>query len=435
MALPAASITNLRKTVADELTMSRRPTDRISEVVGLLEQEFPAQSGATRQTRLATIQPDLIGEAAIVEAFTGESSREAEAAETVRHAYELGGDVAARSLIRVMQDFAYSIEDPNATDAERSTGHRIMGWLLALAERIGDPEQLTPLVFALPDQTTILREQAAELTRKLAAYFLGKARANDDFIAIVSAATLLNNLANRLSDLGRREEALKAAEEAVGHYRALAEARPDAFIPDLALSLNNLANRLSDLGRREEALKVAEEAVGLRRALAEARPDAFIPDLALSLNNLANMLSDLGRREEALKAAEEAVGHYRALAEARPDAFIPNLALSLNNLANRLSALGRREGALKAAEEAVGHYRALAEARPDAAIPDLALSLNNLANRLSALGRREGALKAAEEAVGHYRALAEARPDAFIPDRGRGKTCHATWATRCVFRP
>ena len=37
-----------------------------------------------------------------------------------------------------------------------------------------------------------------------------------------------------LSDLGRREEALKAAEEAVGPYRALAEARPDAFIPDLA---------------------------------------------------------------------------------------------------------------------------------------------------------------------------------------------------------
>ena len=66
-----------------------------------------------------------------------------------------------------------------------------------------------------------------------------------------------------LSDLGRREEALKTAEEAVGHYRALAEARPDAFIPDLAGSLNNLASRLSALGRREEALTAAEEAVGL----------------------------------------------------------------------------------------------------------------------------------------------------------------------------
>jgi tetratricopeptide (TPR) repeat protein len=254
-------ITDLRKTVADELSVSRRPTDRLDALLTLLQQEFPPRSDATQQPRLATIQPDLIGEAAIVEAFTGELSREAEATETVQRAYELGSDIAARSLIRVMQDFAYSIEDPNATDAERSTGRRIMGWLLALAERIGDPEQLTPLVFALPDQTTILREQAAELTRKLAAYYLSKARASDDFLAIVSAATLLNNLANRLSDLGRREEALKAAKEAVRLRRALAEARPDVFIPNLALSLNTLANRLSDLGRREEALKTAEEAV------------------------------------------------------------------------------------------------------------------------------------------------------------------------------
>ncbi len=74
--------------------------------------------------------------------------------------------------------------------------------------------------------------------------------------------------------------------------------------------------------------------------LAAARPDAFIPDLAMSLNNLANMLSDLGRREEALKAAEEAVGLYRPLADARPDIFIPDLAGSLNTLANTLERSG-----------------------------------------------------------------------------------------------
>ena len=51
------------------------------------------------------------------------------------------------------------------------------------------------------------------------------------------------------------------AEEAVAAYRQLAAARPDAFTPDLATSLNNLSNRLSDLGRREDALAVAEEAV------------------------------------------------------------------------------------------------------------------------------------------------------------------------------
>src|SRR5205823_3551484 len=96
---------------------------------------------------------------------------------------------------------------------------------------------------------------------------------------------------------------------------------------------DTLASRLSDLGRREEALTAAEEAVRLRRALAAARPNAFTPDLALSLNNLAGRLNDLGRREEALKAAQEAVHLYRALAATRPNAFSPELATSLDNRA------------------------------------------------------------------------------------------------------
>src|SRR5207249_5016005 len=128
----------------------------------------------------------------------------------------------------------------------------------------------------------------------LAVLFRQEAERTDEPLAWVRTALLLNTLATRLSDLGRREGALTMAQEAVRLYRALAAARPDAFTPDLAASLNNLANTLSDLGRREEALTAAEEAVRLRRALAAARPDAFTPDLAASLNNLANRLSDLG---------------------------------------------------------------------------------------------------------------------------------------------
>ncbi|MBU0717425.1 MAG: tetratricopeptide repeat protein [Planctomycetes bacterium] len=83
----------------------------------------------------------------------------------------------------------------------------------------------------------------------------------------------------------------------------------------------------------------------MRRTLAEARPDAFLPDLAGSLNNLSNRLSALGRREEAFEACNEAVGHYRTLAEARTDAFLPDLAISLNNLSSHLSALGQGQRA------------------------------------------------------------------------------------------
>src|SRR5664280_383052 len=105
---------------------------------------------------------------------------------------------------------------------------------------------------------------------------------------------------------------------------------------------------------------------------AAARPDAFLPDLAMSLNNQSNRLADLGRREDALTAVAEAVGHYRALAAARPDAFLPNLAAALNNQSNRLANLGRREDALTVITEAVQIRRALAAARPDAFRPDLA---------------------------------------------------------------
>ena len=85
------------------------------------------------------------------------------------------------------------------------------------------------------------------------------------------------------------------------------------------MSLNNLSVHLAVVARPEEALAAIEEAVAIRRELAGARPDAFLPDLAMSLNNQSGRLSELGRREEALAAIEEAVGtSYRELAAGPP---------------------------------------------------------------------------------------------------------------------
>jgi hypothetical protein len=71
------------------------------------------------------------------------------------------------------------------------------------------------------------------------------------------------------------------------------------------MSLNNLARRLSGLGRREEALAAADEAVRLYRALAAARPDAFTPDLARSLSVLGDVLEALDRIPEALPTTKK----------------------------------------------------------------------------------------------------------------------------------
>ncbi|MGW1966187.1 tetratricopeptide repeat-containing S1 family peptidase [Streptomyces sp. NPDC001935] len=224
--------------------------------------------------------------------------------------------------------------------------------------------------------------------------------------------TLLQ-LTNRLPDTSHNlaETAAHLAQRLADHHRALAVARPDVFLPDLAMSLNNLSVDLGGLGWREDALAAIEEAVTVRRELAAARPDVFLPDLATSLNNLSVDLGELERREDALAAIEEAVTVYRKLAAARPDVFLPDLAMSLNNLSADLGGLGWREDALAAIEEAVTLYRKLAAARPDVFLPNLAGSLNNLSVRLGELGRREDALAAIEEAVTVRRELAAARPD------------------------
>jgi tetratricopeptide (TPR) repeat protein len=182
-----------------------------------------------------------------------------------------------------------------------------------------------------------------------------------------------------------------AIEEAVTTYRALAEARPDTFLPGFAMALNNQALRLADLGRPKEALTAIKEAVTTYRALAEARPDAFLPDLAMALNNQALRLADLGRPKEALTAIKEAVTIRRTLAETRPDAFLPSLAGALDNQSNQLAELGRPEEALTAIEEAVTTYRALADDRPDVFARRYANSLETRDAILSALGREADA--------------------------------------------
>ncbi|MEM6945491.1 MAG: hypothetical protein AAF565_17240, partial [Pseudomonadota bacterium] len=87
--------------------------------------------------------------------------------------------------------------------------------------------------------------------------------------------------------------------------------------------------RLSEVGRREEALAAAEEAVALRRTLAAARPEAFTPNLAMSLGALGQVQR---QTDPALAAQTFADGLQRIapLLEAVPEAF-SGLATALFN--------------------------------------------------------------------------------------------------------
>lgn len=175
--------------------------------------------------------------------------------------------------------------------------------------------------------------------------------------------------------------------------RALAESRPDAYFPALAVSLNNLAIFLSRAGKKEEAPDVIRETVEMYRVLAKAS-SSVISNLADSLNNLSNRLSEAGKPGEALDANEEAVKipSRRALVAMNPDAFNSALADYLNNLSNKLEKADRQGEALTAIEGAVHTYRALVKTSSEAFSSDLAMALYNLSFRLTDIGRNDEAL-------------------------------------------
>jgi len=272
------------------------------------------------------------------------------------------------------------------------------------------PEDLAEIVdAALSPYSTELLGPACDLAHRLATSL-----PTDAPPALL--AQRLGNLGIRLSNLGRREEALQATTEAVDIRRRLARHNPAASEPDLARELTNLGTMLSNLGRWAHALEATTEAIEVYRRLATANLVASEPDLARALTNLGAVLSNLGHRdEEALEAATEAVEMYRRLAAANPAAFEPTLAMALNNLGGRLLKLGRRARALKATTEAVGIRRRLTAADPAAFEPTLATALINLGAMLSNLGRGAEALEATTEAVEVYRRLAAANPAAFEP--------------------
>ena len=229
-------------------------------------------------------------------------------------------------------------------------------------------------------------------------------------------AKSFNNLSSRLSEAGDRTGALAAIREAVGHFRTLAVSAPERFFPDLATSLNNLSLHLSEAGDRAGALAAIREAVGHFQTLAQSASGRFLPDLAMSLHNLSKILSEAGDGAGALVAIREAVSIRRKLAQSAPWRFLPDLAMSLSSLSVHLLEASDGAEALAAIREAVSIRRKLADADPGRFLPDLANSLNNLSNRLSESGDVPGALAAIREAVGHFQTLAQSTSGRFLPD-------------------
>jgi tetratricopeptide (TPR) repeat protein len=246
--------------------------------------------------------------------------------------------------------------------------------------------------------------------------------------AVSDLARALNDLSARHFALGRHEEALRAVSEAVSIWERLVAVDSSACLADLAAALNNKANCLDKLDRRQEGLGTRHRAVEAYWRLTGPVPQVFngdenlrcFADLATALNNLSIDLEG----PEGLLAAEKSVTICERLTVIN-ETFKPDLARSLNSLSLSLSGLGRFMEAADAARQAVELYEPLTRARPDMHLPGLAASYNNLTRCLVELGQTRQALTASTEAKRRYRQLAHAHPAVYRPDLARAYSIHA----------
>lgn len=174
-------------------------------------------------------------------------------------------------------------------------------------------------------------------------------------------ATLRNDLAALLNDLGRYQEALPQGQAALD----LAPAG-DGDLRARALREGNLGYALHGLGRLDEAVAAYRRA----RALLEAVLPEGHPDRAVNLNNLALALSDQGRLDEAIPLLEASLAIRTSLfAEDHPSVLVAgaNLAAHLGRAGRHGEAraaidgvLARAEGRLPASSQIPGNLLAIA---------------------------------------------------------------------------
>jgi tetratricopeptide (TPR) repeat protein len=117
----------------------------------------------------------------------------------------------------------------------------------------------------------------------------------------------LNNLAILYSGTQRIQKAEGAYEEALAAYRNLAEANPDAYLPNVAMTLNNLANLLLSNGRAEEADTHASEAEGILDPFWQARQELHGNQMARILSTRAQIFEVGNKTGEACALARRAL--------------------------------------------------------------------------------------------------------------------------------
>jgi hypothetical protein len=263
----------LLRVVSQELTaLERTWPGGAGDLAEQLGTALPDGSGG-----VADIEPDFIGEAVVLEALGARSSGNTLPDRTSPQLLPwldavtrcAGRDPfsVTSTLVNAFQNFGH-VEDRGPA-LLAAVDHLLKRGLLDETSQL-----LLALEAAMPHQTVGLRAQAAEISSALYSRLKTALESGHESLK-PELARLANNLGVRLSELGRRAEALLPAQEAVDLYRALARQNPDAFQPDLAMSLGALSQVLSRVDRQGEAVAALVEGIRALQPQFTRLPEAF----------------------------------------------------------------------------------------------------------------------------------------------------------------
>lgn len=211
-------------------------------------------------------------------------------------------------------------------------------------------------------------EEAIELRRKLECHNSGRA-----------LAASLHCIAIAWQNQGDHENAVRRLEEAITLRKDPPTKRPE-LLSSLAESIDSRGFSLFKLGRHQDSLAAAQEALEIRRELYLGNNRYYRPQLALSLHNVSIVHQALGEYEASVRLLREAVGTRRILAKEDRGLFEKDLVDSLESLAHSLSQVDLVTEATEVFEEALVTLRSLEEIQPGKFKARISASLHRLLN-------------------------------------------------------
>lgn len=313
---------------------------------------------------------------------------------------------------------------------------RAITFLSAASERwphlIATLETIEPLLPRKADGQ--LAVAVADLTERLARHRLPAIDDPGD------RAQVYDNLGQWLDRADRREKAAAAHTAAIGLYRQLAAADPQAFEPKLARAALRLAQTLTllkmgpdtfvflpgsssarpDLERPEAAIAALREAIAVFRRLASSKPAEYNEALAGALLAASWFLPYLNQPEDALTFAREAAEISRVLASQEPAKFKKILSYTLSVFAGVLVE-SQPDQTVELGREAVHVGRQLVSENPADNHRPLVFALESQVAALLRLGRIEEAGVALNEAA--------ALRGRWVPDKSGRSPWLQSWST------